>query len=68
MDTSLWSAGRYTHLKIVFVSVVATIVLVAVGINARVPGGGAATVETADTVVKAGKPTAYTDNGQANIR
>ena len=68
MDTSLWSAGRYTHLKIVFVSVIATIVLVAVGINARVPDSESATVKTADTVVKAGKLKAYTDIGQANIR
>jgi hypothetical protein len=68
MDTSLWFAGQYTHLKIVFVSLIASIVLVAVGINARVPDSGAATVETADIVVKAGKPKAYTDIGQANIR
>jgi hypothetical protein len=56
MDTSLWFAGQYTHLKIVFVSLIASIVLVAVGINARVPNGGA------------GKLKAYTDIGQANIR
>jgi hypothetical protein len=68
MDTSLWFAGQYTHLKIVFVSLIASIVLVAVGINARVPDSGAATVATADIVVKAGKPKAYTDIGQANIR
>ena len=68
MDTSLWSAGQYTHFKIVFVSLIASIVLVAIGINARVPNSGAASVETADTVVKAGKPKAYTDIGQANIR
>ena len=68
MDTSLWFAGRCTHLKIVFVSLIASLVLVAVGINARVPDSGAATVETADIVVKAGKLKAYTDIGQANIR
>jgi hypothetical protein len=68
MDTSLWFAGQYTHFKIVFVSLTASIALVAVGINARVPGDESATVESADTVVKAGKPEAYTDIGQANIR
>jgi hypothetical protein len=68
MDTSLWFAGQYTHLKIVFVSLIASIVLVAVGIHARVPDSGATTVETADIVLKAGKPKAYTDIGQANIR
>lgn len=68
MDTSLWSAGQYTHFKIVFVSVIASIVLVAVGINARVPDSATASVETADVAVKAGKPKAYTDIGQANIR
>ncbi|HET7381271.1 MAG TPA: hypothetical protein VFJ59_01615 [Pseudolabrys sp.] len=68
MDTSLWSAGQHTHLKIVFVSLIASIALVAVGINARVPDSGATTVETADIVVKAGKLKAYTDIGRANIR
>jgi hypothetical protein len=68
MDTSLWSAGQYTHLKIIFVSLIASIVLVAIGINARVPDSGAATIATADIVVKAGKLKAYTDIGQANIR
>jgi hypothetical protein len=69
MDSSLWSAGQFTHLKIVVVSLIASIAVVVIGINARLDGGDStARVETADVVIKAGKPRAYTDIGQANIR
>ena len=36
MNSSLWSAGRNTHLKIVAVALMASIVVVIVGINSRV--------------------------------
>jgi hypothetical protein len=69
MDSSLWSAGQFTHLKIVVVSLIASIAVVVIGINARLDSGDAnARIETADVVIKAGKPRAYTDIGQANIR
>jgi len=69
MDGSLWSAGQSTHLKIVVVSLIASIAVVAIGINARLDSGATTTrIETADTVIKAGKPKVYTDIGQANIR
>jgi hypothetical protein len=69
MDSSLWSAGQYTHLKIVVVALVASIAVVTVGINARLDSGAtAARIESADILVKAGKPKAYTDIGQPNIR
>lgn len=69
MDSSLWSAGQFTHLKIVVVSLIASIAVVVIGINARLDSGDTtARIETADVVIKAGKPRAYTDIGQANIR
>ncbi len=69
MDSSLWSAGQFTHLKIVVVSLIASIAVVVIGINARLDSGDTtARIETADAVIKAGKPRAYTDIGQANIR
>jgi len=69
MNTSLWSAGRNTHLKIVVVSLIASIAVVAVGINAHLDRDAtAARVETADVVIKAGKPKLYTDIDQTNIR
>jgi len=69
MDSSLWSAGQFTHLKIVVVSLIASIAVVVIGINARLDSGDAtARIETADVVIKAGKPRVYTDIGQANIR
>jgi hypothetical protein len=69
MNTSLWSAGRNTHLKIVVVSLIASIAVVAVGINAHLDREMTGTrVESADVVIKAGKPKLYTDIDQANIR
>jgi hypothetical protein len=65
MNSSLWSAGRNTHLKIVAVALMASIVVVVVGINSRVESveSGAPQV-----VVKAGQPTVYTGNDGPTIR
>ena len=68
MNSSLWSAGHTTHLKIVAVSLVASIVVVVIGINARLDSGTTAGVEKSQTVVKAGKAKTFTDNGGATIR
>jgi len=68
MNSSLWSAGHTTHLKIVAVSLVASIVVVVIGINARLDSGTTAGVEKGQIVVKAGKAKTFTDNGNATIR
>ncbi len=62
MNSSLWSAGRNTHLKIVAVSLMASIVVVMIGANARHDSG------PNQVVVKAGQPVVYTDNAGATIR
>jgi hypothetical protein len=62
MNSSLWSAGRNTHLKIVAVALVASIVVVVVGINSRVESGAPL------VLVKAGQPTVYTGNSGPTIR
>jgi hypothetical protein len=62
MNSSLWSAGRNTHLKIVAVSLMASIVVVMIGANARHDSGAN------QIVVKAGQATIYTDNASATIR
>jgi hypothetical protein len=67
MNSSLWSAGHTTHLKIVAVSLAASIVVVAIGINARLDSG-AAGVEKSQIVVKAGKAKTFTESGGATIR
>ena len=68
MNSSLWSAGHTTHLKIVAVSLVASIIVVVIGINARVDDRASAGLERNQIVVKAGKPAIYTDNGGATVR
>ena len=67
MNSSLWSAGHTTHLKIVAVSLIASIVVVVIGTNARLDAGATAGVESGQ-VVKAGTAKTYTDNGGATIR
>ena len=62
MNSSLWSAGRNTHLKIVAVALMASIVVVVIGVHSRLE------TETNQIVVKAGQPTVYTDNRGLTIR
>lgn len=68
MGPSLWSAVSGTHLKIVLVSLIASIVGAVVGINGHLDREATAHVETASSVVKAGMAKQYTGFGQPNIR
>jgi hypothetical protein len=68
MNSSLWSAGHTTHLKIGAVSLIASIVVVAIGINARFDSATTVRTETDQIVIKAGKPAIYTDSGRSTIR
>jgi hypothetical protein len=71
MNYSLATADRTTHLKVVVVALLAAILVVAVGIAARI---GSADTETARVrtqgvvVVKAGAPAAYTRTETPSIR
>jgi DUF1009 family protein len=70
MNHSLMTANRITHLKIVVVALVAAILVVAVGITARVTAMDTETarVRTEGVVVKAGKPASYTRTDNPTIR
>ncbi|MEN3381538.1 MAG: hypothetical protein V7608_1582, partial [Hyphomicrobiales bacterium] len=58
MSHSLIGADRTTHLKIVAVALAGAIVVILIGITARVTDIGIAGAQ--NVVVKAGKPAAYT--------
>jgi hypothetical protein len=60
MSHSLIGADRTTHLKIVAVALAGAIAVVMVGITARVTDIG---IASAQNVVKAGKPVAYSARG-----
>ena len=60
MTHSLIGADRTTHLKIVAVALAGAIAVILVGITARVTDIG---VASAQNIVKAGKPAAYTARG-----
>lgn len=71
MNSSLWSADRNTHLKIVAVSLVAAIAVVTVAISARIDGSNSATARiqaNGPVVVKAGKPTTISANDNITVR
>jgi ABC-type proline/glycine betaine transport system permease subunit len=53
-NTSMFTADRMTHLKIVVVSLVCATVVAAVGVTARMADAGNARLES--TVIKAGTP------------
>jgi hypothetical protein len=63
-NSSIFTADRMTHLKIVVVSLIASIAVLAVGISARM-GSDPTTLQasTAPVVVKAGKPMMVTTTG-----
>jgi hypothetical protein len=70
MNSSLSTANHITHLKIVAVSLMAAIAVVAIGISARITNSsfGTAQVQLDRVVVSAGKPTSYTANNLSEIR
>ncbi len=70
MTHSLIGADRSTHLKIVAVALVSAIVLVMVGITARVVDSDIATarLQTDGPVLKAGKPATFTTRDGTAIR
>jgi hypothetical protein len=71
MNSSLATADRTTHLKVVVVALVAAILVVAGGIAARVTSMDTeiARVRTQGVVVvKAGTPTAYTRTDTPSVR
>jgi hypothetical protein len=71
MNYSLATADRTTHLKVVVVALVAAILVVAVGIAARVSSTDTETARVRTqgvVVVKAGTPTAYTRTETPPVR
>lgn len=68
-NSSIFTADRTTHLKIVVISLVASILVVMVGITARTTlPDPAARIQTAGPAIKAGKPTAITRSDTSAVR
>jgi len=71
MNYSLATADRTTHLKVVVVALVAAILVVAVGIAARINSTDTETARVRTqgvVVVKAGAPVAYTRSQTPSVR
>jgi ABC-type proline/glycine betaine transport system permease subunit len=62
-NTSMFTADRMTHLKIVVVSLVCATLVAAVGVTSRIADAGNARLES--TVIKAGPP--MTASSEANF-
>jgi hypothetical protein len=69
-NSTIFTADRTTHLKIVVISLVASIAIVVVGIAAHTTSTADSTarIQTAGPAVKAGKPTAITRTETSTIR
>ncbi len=67
-NSSIFTADRITHLKIVVISLVASTVVMAVGIAARTGGSDPDTFQASTQVVKAGKPVMMTTAAGPTIR
>ena len=70
MNNMHWSADRNAHLKILAVSLGASLLVIGVGINARVADRDTATARIIkeDVPVIVGKPKIYTDHTGSTIR
>jgi hypothetical protein len=70
MNYSLATADRATHLKVVVVALVAAIIVVAIGITARITATDTETarVRTQSIVVKAGAPASYSRIDTPSVR
>jgi len=69
MNWSMYTADRTTHLKIVVVGLIAAILVSVIGISARELNLGTDILTAqAPTVIKAGGPVIFTDQGRTTIR
>jgi hypothetical protein len=69
MNSSFFTCDGATHLKIVAIALIASIVVIAVGIHARTSDGSvAADAKTNGMVVKAGKPAIYSTRNDSAVR
>jgi len=70
MNSSLRTADRATHLKVVVVAVVATAIVIAVGLHARTSDTGAMTarIDTNGPALKAGKATQISMRDHDGVR
>jgi hypothetical protein len=62
MSYSIYSANRDTHLKIVLVSLIASIIIVGIGIAAGPRLRNTSQLEATARVLKAGKPVNWTSS------
>ena len=69
MNSSMYSADRSTHLKIVAVGLVAALLIAVIGISGRELNLGTDIMTaSAPTVIKAGGPVVFTDRSGPVIR
>jgi hypothetical protein len=70
MNHSLVTADRSTHVRIVMVALVGALLVVGVGITARLTAGDNVTarLETHGPVMKAGKPVTVTSSDDTMVR
>jgi hypothetical protein len=69
-NSTIFTADRTTHLKIVVISLIASIAVIVVAITPRTidPDAGNGRIQTAGAPIKAGKPLAITRSDTSTVR
>jgi hypothetical protein len=67
-NSTILTADRTTHLKIVVISLVASIAVMVVGITSHVASSNDTTHIASGPPIKAGKPIAITNSGMTTVR
>jgi len=68
-NSTIFTADRTTHLKIVVISLIASIAVIVVGLAARtIDADTNARIQTAGVPIKAGKPVAITRSDVSTVR
>ena len=70
MNSSMFTADRITHLKIVVVALIAAVLVAGIGVTARVTdyGNGLAGMQASGPALKAGKPVNAASSDRFAIR
>jgi hypothetical protein len=67
-NSTIFTADRTTHLKIVVLSLVASIAVMVVGITTHVASSDTSTRMASGPPIKAGRPIAITNSGMTTVR
>lgn len=67
-NSTIFTADRATHLKVVVLSLVASIAVMVVGITTHIASTDTSHMQASGPPIKAGRPMAVTNSGTSEVR